>query len=81
MRAHTMATLVGVFETKTSGFKDASVTDISELSESIHTVIAGLSKKTGEKIITRWGEAGTGADESRRSRHRCVYIVCLCGIE
>ena len=42
--------LMGVYETKTAGFKDGAVTDLSELSESIHTTIAGLTNKTGLKL-------------------------------
>ena len=44
------ASLLGVFETKTNGFKNGSVSDLGELSECIHTAIAGLTKRTGIKV-------------------------------
>ena len=42
--------LLGIYETKTAGFKRASVTDLGELSECIQTVLAELSKRTSVKI-------------------------------
>ena len=42
--------LLGVYEMKTGGFKDASVTDLAEFSECIHQTIQGLLKKTGHKV-------------------------------
>jgi len=42
--------LVGIYETETQGFKNASVTDLVELSESVHLAINGLSRKTGIRL-------------------------------
>ncbi len=42
--------LLGVYEAKTSGFKDSSVSDLAELSECIHATIEGLTQKTGVKL-------------------------------
>lgn len=42
--------LLGVYESKTSGFQQASVTDINELSECIHNTVAGILSRTGLKL-------------------------------
>ena len=42
--------LIGVYESKTAGFKNGSLTDISELAECVHFAIAGLIGKTGIKL-------------------------------
>ncbi len=42
--------LIGVIENPIQGFKDASVTDLSELTECIHHTINELSKKHGIKL-------------------------------
>ena len=42
--------LIGVYETKTVGFKDASVTDLKELSECINTTLSGLLSRAGLKL-------------------------------
>jgi len=42
--------LLGVYEAKTAGFKNGSLTDMSELAECIHLTIAGLLGKTGVKL-------------------------------
>ena len=42
--------LVGVFEAKTSGYKDASVADLEELTECIQHTMRGLTKKTRVKL-------------------------------
>lgn len=42
--------LLGVYENRTLGFKDSSVSDLSELGESIHLTIHELAKITGTKI-------------------------------
>ena len=42
--------LLGVYESKTAGFKSGSLTDMSELAECIHLTIAGLLGKTGVKL-------------------------------
>lgn len=44
------AQLVDIFEQKTSGFKDASVSDLAELTDSIHAVMNGLFKKTQTRV-------------------------------
>lgn len=42
--------LLGVIETKTNGYKNNSVTDLAELSESFHHALTQLSKKAGINI-------------------------------
>ena len=42
--------LLGVFETRTTGFKEASISDISELAECIGRTVRGVMQKTGIKI-------------------------------
>ncbi|MCK5215809.1 MAG: cell division protein FtsA [Candidatus Omnitrophica bacterium] len=42
--------LIGVFEERTSGYQQASIIDLGELSEAIHKVVVGLSKKASIKI-------------------------------
>ena len=42
--------LLGVYESQTVGFKNASVSDLADLSECIHLTISGLIKKTGVKL-------------------------------
>lgn len=42
--------LVGVYETKTEGFKKGVLTDFHELAECVHLTVAGLTGKTGIKL-------------------------------
>ena len=42
--------LLGVYEVRTQGIKDSSISDLAELTESIQAVIQGLTQKTGVKI-------------------------------
>ncbi|MCR4336434.1 MAG: cell division protein FtsA [Candidatus Omnitrophica bacterium] len=42
--------LVGVYQTPTKGFQNSSVSDLSELAESIHLTLSELMKKTGVKL-------------------------------
>ena len=42
--------LLGVYDTPTQGFRDSSVSDLGELTESIGNALAGLSRKSGIKI-------------------------------
>lgn len=42
--------VLGVFETKTGGFKNSSISDLAELAECIHAAISGLLKKAGVKL-------------------------------
>lgn len=42
--------LMGVYESRTAGFKNGSLTDIAELSECVHATITGLLGKTGLKV-------------------------------
>jgi cell division protein FtsA len=42
--------LLGVFETRTTGFKEASISDITELAECIGSTVQGVMQKTGIKI-------------------------------
>lgn len=44
------AELVGVYESKTYGFKDSAVSDLGEFSECIHKSLTSLMKKAGIKI-------------------------------
>ena len=52
--------VLGVHESKTKGFKDASVTDLGEFSECIHHTMSGLTKKTGVKV--KDVQLGVGGD-------------------
>jgi cell division protein FtsA len=47
---HDKPTLIGVHEVKTCGFKQASVSDLGELSECIHGAVNGMEKKSDVKI-------------------------------
>lgn len=47
---HYKPVLLGVHEVKTCGFKNASVSDLGELSECIHEAVNGMEKKTGIKL-------------------------------
>jgi cell division protein FtsA len=42
--------LMGVFETRATGFKEASINDITELTECIQRTVQGVMQKTGIKI-------------------------------
>lgn len=42
--------LIGVYESKTAGFKNGVVTDLSELSDCVNATIAGLTAQTGVKF-------------------------------
>ena len=42
--------LLGVFETRATGFKEASISDITELAECIQRTVQGVMQKTGIKI-------------------------------
>ncbi len=42
--------LIGVYESKTYGFKDSAVSDLGEFSECIHKSLTSLMKKAGIKI-------------------------------
>jgi len=42
--------LSGVYETRTTGYRDGSVTDLAELSECLNRALSGLSKKSKVKI-------------------------------
>jgi len=52
--------LLGVYESKTNGFKDSSVTDLGLLSDCIHQTIKGLAEKTGVKLKELY--VGVGGD-------------------
>ena len=52
--------LLGVYSVKTEGFQDDSISDMGELSESIHAAISGLSDKTRVKI--KEVQVGVGGD-------------------
>ena len=42
--------LLGVFETRATGFKEASISDITELAECIQRTVQGVMQKTGIKV-------------------------------
>ena len=42
--------LLGVYETRSTGFKEASISDLTELSECIERSVQGVMQKTGIKI-------------------------------
>jgi len=42
--------LMGVFETRATGFKEASISDITELAECIQRTVQGVMQKTGIKV-------------------------------
>jgi len=42
--------LLGVYEVRTCGFKEDSITDLGEFSDCVHQAVSGLSKKAGVKI-------------------------------
>jgi len=42
--------LLGVFETRATGFKEASISDITELADCIQRTIQGVMEKTGIKV-------------------------------
>ena len=52
--------LLGVFESKTNGFKEASVRDLGDLAECIHATVAGLSQSAGVKITEVYLGVGSG---------------------
>lgn len=59
--------LLGVFEVRTTGLKEASISDITELADGINRVMDGLMQKTGIKVDAV--QLGLSADllSSRRS--------------
>jgi len=56
--------LHGVYEVKTEGFEGGSVTDMGELSSSIHDVLTGLSKNT--RIRIKAVQLGMGGEIVRK---------------
>jgi len=62
--------LVGVYESSTHGLSHASVSDLGELSECIHSCILGLTKKTGIKVKEiQLGIGGGGVDSCSGDKH------------
>jgi len=59
--------LVGVYEQKTYGFKDNSVSDLDEFSECIHRTVEELTKKTGVKVKEVHLGLGGALVESRQT--------------
>jgi cell division protein FtsA len=59
--------LVGVYEQKTYGFKDSSVSDLDEFSECIHQTIEELTKNTGVKVKDVHLGLGSALVESRQT--------------
>jgi len=74
VRENTKPVLVGVYESRTAGYRDASVTDLEDLTECIQRVISGLTRKTRIKI--REVELGVGGDLIQtRSNHAAIPLV------
>jgi len=73
-RENGKACLVGVCEADTSGYHAASVTDLEDLTESIHGVLSRLIRKTRIKI--REVELGVGGELiMTRSNHAAIPLV------
>ncbi|MDZ4242361.1 MAG: cell division protein FtsA, partial [Candidatus Omnitrophota bacterium] len=66
--------VVGVFESKTSGFGKASIIDLGEFSESINAAVAGLSKNTGIKL--KEVTVGVGAELITDRFSQAVIPLC-----
>lgn len=60
--------ILGISEVPTRGFQNSSVTDLSELSESIYQAIQGLTQKTSVKLKEVQLGAGRDLVETRISR-------------
>lgn len=65
--------LLGVFEVPANGFKGSSVSDLGEMTESIHSAVEGLSKKTGIKIK----EVHLGISGALIEKRFCSAIIPL----
>ena len=65
--------LMGVFETRTTGFKEASISDITELAECIQRTVQGVMQKTGIKIHA----VQIGLSGSFLATHRSSAIIPL----
>ncbi|OGX08797.1 MAG: cell division protein FtsA [Omnitrophica WOR_2 bacterium GWA2_47_8] len=63
--------LIGAFELRTRGFREASVSDLSELTECVHQTIEGLTKNTAIKLKELY--LGVGG-ELVESRHNTTVI-------
>ena len=65
--------LSGVYEAATRGFKGSSVSDLGEMTDSIHAAVSGLSKKTGVKIK----EVYVGISGAMIEKRFCSAIIPL----
>jgi len=60
--------LLGVYETRATGFKEASISDITELAECIQRTVHGVMQKTGIKInAVQLGVSGSFLSTRRTS--------------
>jgi len=60
--------LLGVYETRATGFKEASISDITELAECIQRTVQGVMQKTGIKIhAVQLGVSGSFLSTRRTS--------------
>ncbi len=65
--------LLGVFETRATGFKEASISDITQLAECIQRTVQGVMQKTGIKIHA----VQIGLSGSFLATHRSSAIIPL----
>jgi len=65
--------LLGVFETRATGFKEASISDITELAECIQRTVQGVMQKTGIKVHA----VQLGIGGSYLTTHRSSAIIPL----
>jgi len=65
--------LLGVFETRATGFKEASISDITELAECIGRTVQGVMQKTGIKIHA----VQLGVSGSFLATHRTTALIPL----
>jgi len=59
--------LLGAFEVPAAGFQDGSISDLAELSESIHEAVNGISKKAGVNLQEVQMGLSAGVIEARLS--------------
>ncbi len=60
--------LLGVFETRATGFKEASISDITELADCIQRTVQGVMRKTGIKVhAVQMGVSGSFLTTRRSS--------------
>jgi len=65
--------LIGIYETKATGFKEASISDIAELADCIQRTVQGVMQKTGIKVHA----VQVGLSGSFLATHRSSAIIPL----